>query len=283
LDPLPRAHYLPSAEVVAPDLLGHFLLRRADEGLCGGLIVETEAYLSDDPACHGYGGLRPRNRSMYGPPGHAYVYLIYGMHFCFNAVCRPAGTAEAVLVRAIETTFGPERLSARRGGRPPLEATNGPAKLAAALDIDRRLDGVDLCDAESPLWIARNPERDAVLSRLGPVVITPRVGITKAADWPLRFYLKASAYVSGRRSRAEAKGRLLRSRRCNAVILRLRTSHWCAGQNHPPKCLSSHQFWFFNQEVSTATRHYETYCLTPAPSLIKKEVSLISRTNTTDH
>src|ERR1041385_8920796 len=111
---LPRLFYEPSARMVAPDLLGHFLIRNTPEGPCGGPIVETEAYLVGDPACHGAPGPTPRNRVMFGPPGHAYVYLIYGFHFCVNTVCRPAGIAEAVLIRAIEINFGEELMLASR-------------------------------------------------------------------------------------------------------------------------------------------------------------------------
>jgi DNA-3-methyladenine glycosylase len=196
--PLPREFYDPSAEVVAPLLLGHWLVRNTPEGPSGGLIVETEAYLAEDPACHGYKRETSRNRAMYGPPGHAYVYFIYGNHWCFNAVCRPAGVAEAVLVRAIEPHFGLEWMrSHRRTGKVP-ELTNGPAKLCAALEIDRRFDGADLCDPGSLMYLAANPQRDAVIGSLGPVIVTSRVGITQAAEWPLRFYLDGSKCVSRR-------------------------------------------------------------------------------------
>src|ERR1044072_8785931 len=104
--PLPQSFYEPSARKGARELLGHFLIRNFPAGPCGGAIVETEAYLINDPACHGAPGPTARNRVMFGAPGHGYVYLIYGLHFCVNAVCRPTGVAEAVLIRAIEPTFG---------------------------------------------------------------------------------------------------------------------------------------------------------------------------------
>jgi len=196
--PLPRIFYEPSAEIVAPRLLGHWLVRRTEDGLSGGLIVETEAYLADDPACHAFERQTARIRAMYGPPGHAYVYFIYGNHWCFNAVCRPPGMAEAVLIRAIESNFGAQWMQARRAAERTVELTNGPAKLCQALAIDRSLDTVDLCGAASAVFIAENPERPSSLEQLGPLVTTTRVGITKAADRRLRFYLEGSSYVSKR-------------------------------------------------------------------------------------
>jgi len=195
---LPRSFYEPSAQAVASQLLGHWLLRDPAEGRCGGPIVEVEAYLCDDAACHAARGLTARNRVMFGPPGHAYVYLIYGFHFCVNAVCRPAGVAEAVLIRAIEPEFGPELMRGRRKVAQDLHLTSGPGKLCAAMDIDRKLDGADLCDERSNLWIARNPAVADFRSQRGPVVTTTRIGITRAAALPLRFYLQNSAFVSRR-------------------------------------------------------------------------------------
>ena len=195
---LPPSFFEPSAKAVAPRLLGHWLIRQTPEGICGGVIVETEAYLCDDPACHGFRGETARNRSMYGPPGRAYVYFIYGNHWCVNAVCSPAGRAEAVLIRAIEPTLGENLMRARRPVSKLHEFTNGPAKLCAALDIDRKLDGIDLCDARSPLFIARNPESRKVRKDSGPVITTTRIGISRAADLPLRFYLTGSLFVSHR-------------------------------------------------------------------------------------
>jgi DNA-3-methyladenine glycosylase len=196
LVPLPKSFYEPSAKIVAPKLLGHFLLRNTPLGPAGGPIVETEAYLTDDPACHGAPGLTPRNRVMFGPPGHGYVYLIYGYHFCVNAVCRPAGVAEAVLVRAIEPAFGEPFMRHQRAVGKIRDLTNGPAKLCEALHIDRGLDGIDLCDPKATLWIAENPNVKDFRKRNGPIITTTRIGITRAAALPLRFYLEGNDYVS---------------------------------------------------------------------------------------
>jgi len=194
--PLPREFYEPSAAKVAPLLLGHYLIRNTPDGVCGGVIVETEAYLTDDPACHAYLRQTTRNRAMWGAPGHAYVYLIYGYHYCFNAVCGPSGLAEAVLVRAIDPTVGLEIMQRNRMVKKERDLTNGPAKFCAAMAIDRGLDEGDLCDSNSPLFIARNLEVEAFHKTYGPIITTTRIGITRAADWPLRFYLDASAFVS---------------------------------------------------------------------------------------
>lgn len=204
LSPLPREFYLPSAEVVAPLLLGHYLVRVTPEGIYGGRIVETEAYLAHDPACHAYKRESPRNRSMWGAPGHAYVYQIYGMHYCFNAVCQEKGTAEAVLVRAIDSLFGVDEMQARRG-TDEANLTNGPAKLCSALQIGRALDGIDICSQDSELIIARNPDLQAFITACGPVIQTTRIGITQAADWPLRWYLDGSRAVSKRVARRKAR------------------------------------------------------------------------------
>lgn len=201
--PLPRSFYELSATEVAPRLLGHWLLRRTDSGFCGGPIVETEAYLVDDPASHGYTGETPRNQTMYGPPGRAYVYLIYGYHYCVNAVCQPAGCPEAVLIRAIEPAFGEVVMRRNRPTPHALGLTNGPAKLCAALGIDRALDSTDLCDVRSSLFIAANPESAVWRAGRGPIVTTTRIGLGKAAHLPLRYYLEKSPFVS-RRARPAA-------------------------------------------------------------------------------
>jgi len=198
LTPLARAFYEPSAKIVAPKLLGHFLVRNTPVGASGGIIVETEAYLSNDPACHGAPGPTLRNKVMFGGPGHGYVYLIYGYHFCVNAVCRPAGVAEAVLIRAIEPTIGNEFMRHERSVARDNDLTNGPAKLCEALGIDRGLDGVDICDPTSALFVAENRDVAKVRRSMGPVVTTTRIGITRAAALPLRFYLNGSSFISKR-------------------------------------------------------------------------------------
>jgi DNA-3-methyladenine glycosylase len=203
LIPLPAKFFAPAADKVAEALLGHWLIRRESDGFSGGLIVETEAYFSDDPACHAYRGQTARNAAMFGPAGRAYVYFIYGNHWCFNAVCHQEGVGEAVLVRAIEPMFGLGAMQQRRAVARPRDLTNGPAKLCAALGLNREHDGMDLCDESSPVFVARNPRRTADIRRFGPIVRTTRVGLTKAADWPLRFYLGGSEFVSRRQAGSE--------------------------------------------------------------------------------
>jgi DNA-3-methyladenine glycosylase len=205
LTPLPRSFYEPSAQIVAAKLIGHFLIRATAQGVCGGPIVETEAYLEGDPACHAACGRTPRNRVMFGPPGHAYVYFIYGAHYCVNAVCLPAERAEAVLIRAIEPTIGIDVLQSERPAVTKRELTNGPAKLCEAMSIDRALDGADLCDPKSPLFIARSEEIKTFLARHGPLVTTPRIGITRAAERPLRFLLDGNQFVSQRKHKTRLK------------------------------------------------------------------------------
>src|SRR3954470_17792355 len=183
--PLPRAFFLPSAQIVAPKLLGHWLVRQTDEGIAGGSIVEVEADLRDDPACHAFRGESARVKSMYGPPGHSYVYLIYGFHYCMNTVCMPAGQAEGILLRALHPLWGVEQMRKRRKDVVERHLTSGPGKLCAALAITRKLDGTDLCSTESPVFVAENPEREKTIKELGPLIQTTRVGISQAAEWPL--------------------------------------------------------------------------------------------------
>jgi len=198
--PLPRSFYEPTARLVAPRLLGHFLLRNTTQGSGGGAIVETEAYLADDPASHGYAGQTERNRSMYGPPGRAYVYFIYGNHYCLNVSCEREGKAGCVLFRALEPLLGLEEMSHARGmvvqaPRDLPKLASGPGRLAQAVAITRASDnGRDLTSPRSGLWIGTDD------FRAKGIVLTLRIGITKAADQPLRYILQGNNFISGRKN-----------------------------------------------------------------------------------
>lgn len=206
--PLPREFYEPSAAIVAPLLLGHWLIRNTPQGPCGGPIIETEAYVKNDPACHAAPGRTKRNRVMWEEPGHSYVYLIYGFHFCFNTVCCPEGEAEAVLIRAVEPKFGENFMHSQRPVAKTENLTNGPGKLCSAMNIERALDGANLCDANSQIFVAKNPELKMFLEERGPILTTTRIGITKAAELPLRFYLDGSSFVSKRVTSRSPKHRI---------------------------------------------------------------------------
>jgi DNA-3-methyladenine glycosylase len=188
---LPIAFYDRPTEQVARDLLGAVLECTTPRGTSSGRIVETEAYLGpDDPACHAVAGLTERTRHLHGPPGTAYVYFIYGVHWCFNAVTREEGHGSAVLVRAVEPVTGIELMRERRGKvRRDVDLANGPGKLCQALGIDGTMNGNPL--TQRPLRIlAGSPVDDA------QVEVTPRIGITRAADWPLRWFVRGNPYVS---------------------------------------------------------------------------------------
>jgi DNA-3-methyladenine glycosylase len=176
---------LPSEEV-AQRLIGATLLV---DGV-GGRIVETEAYDRDDPASHTFGGPTPRNASMFGPPGRAYVYRSYGIHWCLNCVCRPEGHGAGVLIRALEPTHGLDRMRERRGLDDPRLLCAGPGRLGQALAIDRGLDGAAL-DAPPFRLVAPEPGSAPVELLAGP-----RIGISKAMDRPWRFGLKGSRFLS---------------------------------------------------------------------------------------
>jgi len=174
-----------SVHDVAPDLIGVTLLV---DGI-GGRIVEAEAYDHEDPASHGYRGRTERNASMFGPPGHAYVYRSYGIHWCLNLVCEEEGVANAVLIRALEPTYGLDEMRRRRGVDDPRLLCSGPGKLCQALGVTREHDGLPL-DRPPFELIARGETPE--------VAAGPRVGLTKAVDVPWRYGLAGSRFLSRR-------------------------------------------------------------------------------------
>ena len=192
---LPVSFFDRPAEVVARDLLGTVVVSRVGGARTAGIIVETEAYLGyDDPASHGYRHRRnERNMALFGPAGTWYVYLSYGMHWCANLVCEKEGRASAVLLRALEPIEGLDAMRSRRGGVADPLLCAGPGRLCQALGITRALDGLTM--APSPVTVSPPRTGTALLE----IASTPRIGITKAADWPLRFIVTGSRYVSGRR------------------------------------------------------------------------------------
>ncbi|MGW9073805.1 DNA-3-methyladenine glycosylase [Streptomyces yangpuensis] len=199
--PLSRSFFDRPVLTVAPDLLGRTLVRRTEEGPLELRITEVEAYEGEsDPGSHAYRGRTARNASMFGPPGHAYVYFIYGMWFSLNLVCGPAGHASGVLVRAGEITVGADLAAKRRvSARNPRELAKGPARLATALDVDRSLDGTDLCGGpDSPLSLLAGTPTSSDLVSSGP-----RTGVGGAgADPPYRFWITHDPTVSPYRAHA---------------------------------------------------------------------------------
>ena len=195
---LPPAFYERDTVTVAKDLLGCLLVHRNETGTAMGWIVEDEAYLRDDPAAHSFRGETKRNGAMFGPAGHAYVYRIYGLHTCVNVVTGPEGAGEAVLVRALEPAAGIDLMQARRGTDDPVSLASGPGKLTQALGITMDLNGTSLCDGPLQVWSPESLPGRRPEGPTGEIVQTTRVGITKAADLPLRFYLKGNRYVSRR-------------------------------------------------------------------------------------
>jgi DNA-3-methyladenine glycosylase len=188
---LPVTFFRHPAEVVAAELIGKVGVSTVGGLLTAGRIVETEAYLGyDDPASHGYRHRRnARNAALFGPPGIWYVYLSYGMHWCANLVCQRAGLASAVLLRAVEPLEGLDVMRERRGDLPDRQLCSGPGRLCQALGITRDLDGAAM--SEGPVVVLRG---DRLAE--GAISATPRIGITKAADWPLRFHLTGSPWTS---------------------------------------------------------------------------------------
>ncbi len=186
---LTRSFFARPTLEVARALLGQRLVRLDRGARLSGRIVEAEAYIGpEDLGCHARVGRTRRNASMWGPPGHAYVYFTYGMHWCLNLVTEAEGTAAAVLIRALLPEEGVSRMRRRRGGRPDRELTDGPAKICQALDIDRRLDGHDLCAPSARLFLEACPAVPDAFVTLGP-----RVGLNNVPEpWksmPWRFRL----------------------------------------------------------------------------------------------
>lgn len=188
MTPLGLSAYDRETPDVAQSLIGLLLISRVGGMVTGGRIVETEAYGKDDPASHAYRGRTPRNATMFGPPGHAYVYRSYGVHWCLNAVTGPIGTGEAVLIRALEPQLGIETMVARRGRDRLRDLCSGPGRLCVALGISGDLDGVPL-DGDL-LTIAANG------GAVSGVVSSVRIGISTARDRLWRFTERGSPYIS---------------------------------------------------------------------------------------
>lgn len=186
---LPREFFARPAPVVARDLIGK-LLWAPGEGLCARL-VETEAYMQDDPACHAYGRRTARNAPLWGPPGHAYVYRSYGIHWCFNIATGTDGVAQGSLIRAAEPVAGLGHMRPRRRGAADGELLRGPAKLCEAFAITGTMSGADLC-VDGPVEVRDDGMRP-------DVVRGPRVGVSQAADLPWRFFVSGSRWVSAYR------------------------------------------------------------------------------------
>ena len=238
---LPRDFFDRPSTEVAPDLLGCVLWHASPAGLVAARLVEVEAYRGAiDPASHAFRGRTARNAVMFGPPGHAYVYFSYGMHYCVNLVCQPAGCGEAVLIRAGAVVAGAELARRRRFGPPDaagsaggistaaataddtsravassgpaaragsrvrsrdVDLARGPGRLCQALGIDRSLDGADVCGLEGPLGISPSASAGSSVAAAADTIVTgPRVGISRAADLPWRYWLAGDGHVSVYRS-----------------------------------------------------------------------------------
>jgi DNA-3-methyladenine glycosylase len=209
---LPRGFFEAAPDEVAPRLLGKLIMHNTKAGLLAGRIVEVEAYLGPhndppDPAAHAHRGLTPRNSVLFGPAGHAYVYIIYGRYFCMNISCEAEGRAGCVLLRAVEPVAGMEQMARNRGLPPGARAsqlTSGPSRLCQALELTRvRHNGVDLVDAASALQVRDDGYQAS------EALATVRIGIREAADWPLRFALPGNGCVSGRKSLSGKRVRIV--------------------------------------------------------------------------
>ena len=179
--------------MIARSLLGAYLVYESREGITSGKIVETEAYLWGDPACHAYRRKTARNATMFGPEGYAYIYQIYGIHHCMNVVTAQEGVGEAVLIRALEPMVGLDLMQLRRGLQETRLLCNGPGKLVQAMGITRAMDGMSLM--QSPFYILSAdtyPEQNLPFD----TVTTTRIGITQGVEFPYRFYIKGHPCVS---------------------------------------------------------------------------------------
>ncbi len=193
MEKLPRSFYSRDAETVAKELLGQILITRLPQGEARGLIVETEAYLGrEDKAAHSFGGKKTqRNEVLYGPAGHAYIYLIYGLYHLFNIVVGEPGDPQAVLIRALEPLAGFEIMAKRRKTEQKKLLTSGPGRLSEAMGITRQLNGENLLG--EPLFIAKGTDEPR------EIIAKPRIGIDYAQEWvdkPLRFYLANNFFIS---------------------------------------------------------------------------------------
>ena len=185
-----RAALPPDTVDLARFLLGKLLVRELDGRQLIGRIVETEAYLPDDPACHAYRGITPRNRSLFLGAGHAYVYICYGTSFLLNISSGSQGVGCGVLLRALEPLAGIDGMQMARPGVTLRNLTRGPGRLTAALQVDRRQDGIDLF-AQGPLWVGADG------TSVGAIGESVRIGITQGADLRLRYFVAGSDYLSG--------------------------------------------------------------------------------------
>lgn len=193
ISPLDRKRVPRDTVALARFLLGKIVIREIGRRLLAGRIVETEAYLEADPACHAYRGMTPRNRSLFLDAGHAYVYLCYGTSFMLNVSSEARGIGSGVLLRALEPLSGIEHMQRARGVENLRDLARGPGRLAAALNVDLRHDGLDLCRRGS-LWIG---DDGAPVDAIGESV---RIGLTKAAEARLRYFVAGNGYLSGPRS-----------------------------------------------------------------------------------
>jgi DNA-3-methyladenine glycosylase len=191
--PLARSDLPVDTAALARHLIGKIVVRQLPEGTASGCIVETEAYAVGDAAGHAYRGMTARNRSLFGEPGHAYVYFIYGRSWMLNVSSEVRGVGAGVLIRAMEPLEGIPIMQRNRGTERLRDLARGPGRLAEALLVDRSLDGLDLC-RKGPLWLGRREEEP------GEIGQSVRIGISRETDRLLRFYLKGSPFVSGPRS-----------------------------------------------------------------------------------